>query len=118
MRHSSPASGLAAGVAATVLIASLAATAARTQEAGSGPSPEPKMRAETRLVPQRQWEYRQLPCVAGNVAAREPAAREAGEFLDRLNDAGRHGWELVGIAELGAPGRECLLATLKRPLTN
>jgi hypothetical protein len=113
MGHSSRVPGVAAGAAAALLVASLIGSPARTQEPERTPSPEPRVRAETRLVPQRQWEYRQLPCMPAGVAV-----RERGEFLDQLNDAGRHGWELVGIAELGAPGRECLLATLKRPVAN
>lgn len=113
MRHASRASGLAAGLAAMLLVAS-SGTAARTQEPERATSPEPAVRAAPRLVPQRQWEYRQLPCTPT-----AEAARERSEFLEKLNDAGRHGWELVGLAEVRqVPGRECLLATFKRQVTN
>lgn len=108
--------GLTAGLAILLLAATVAGHPflPRAQEPDRPPSPEPKVRAETKLVPQHQWEYRQLPCTPAGAATRERS-----EFLDQLNDAGRHGWELVGVLELKqVPGRECILATLKRAVLN
>src|SRR5712691_10300468 len=73
------------------------------QEVERNPPPEARVRPETRLVPQRQWEYRQLPCMPT-----APPARERGDFVERLNEDGRRGWELVSLVEVQhAPGREC-----------
>lgn len=114
MGHSARAFGLGVGLSVTVLFATIAGPPTRAQEAERPPTPEPKVRAETKFVPQHQWEYRQLPCTPTGVATRERS-----EFLDQLNDAGRRGWELVSVVELKqVPGRECLLATLKRAVLN
>jgi hypothetical protein len=116
MGHSSRRSGLAVGLAALLVIASVIGRPlpTRAQEADRPLPPEPRVRAETKLVPQRQWEYRQLPCMPTVLAA-----RDRGDFVDQLNDSGRHGWELVSVVELRhVPGRECLFATFKRPVLN
>jgi len=84
------------------------------QEVERTSPPEPRVRPEARLVPQRQWEYRQLPCMPT-----APLARERGDFADKLNEDGKRGWELVSLVELWpATGRECLLATFKRQVLN
>ena len=86
----------------------------RAQEGERNPPPEARPRPEAKLVPQRQWEYKQLPCVPT-----APLVRERADFVDRLNEDGRRGWELVSLVELQhAPGRECLLATFKRQVLN
>ena len=106
----------AVGLAGALLGALFAASAipAGGQEAERTPPPEARIRSEPRLVPQRQWEYKQLPCIPT-----APLARERGDFADKLNDEGRRGWELVSLVELWpTTGRECLLATLKRPILN
>jgi len=116
MAKSSRTSGLAVGLAAVLLAGSVAAIPfpTRAQEPDRALSPERKVRPETRLVPQRQWEYRQLPCTPTPLATRERS-----DFFDTLNDSGRHGWELVSLVEVRqVPGRECLLATLKREIVN
>jgi len=84
------------------------------QEVERTPPPEPRVRPEARLVPQRQWEYRQLPCMPTATLA-----RDRGDFADKLNEDGKHGWELVSLVELWpGTGRECLLATFKRQVLN
>jgi Domain of unknown function (DUF4177) len=117
MGHSSCRSRLAVGLAALLIVASVVDSpcSMRAQEPERPLPPEPRVRPETKLVPQRQWEYRQLPCMLSTVLA----ARDRGDFVDQLNDSGRHGWELVSVVELRhVPGRECLLATFKRPVLN
>lgn len=86
----------------------------RAQEPERLPPPEGRIRPEARLVPQRQWEYKQLPCLPT-----APLARERGDFADRLNEDGKRGWELVSLVEVQhVPGHECLLATFKRQVLN
>ena len=107
-----PAVGLAGALLGGLVAAS--ALLAGGQEAERTVPPEARIRAEPRLVPQRQWEYKQLPCMPTALLA-----RERGEFADKLNDEGKRGWELVSLVELWpATGRECLLATLKRQMLN
>jgi hypothetical protein len=116
MGHSSRTSGVAVGLAAMLLVASVVNSpySTRAQEPDRPLPPEPRVRAETKLVPQRQWEYRQLPCVPTATATRERS-----EYADQLNDAGRRGWELISVVELRhVPGRECVLATFKRQVLN
>jgi uncharacterized protein DUF4177 len=103
--------GLAA-VLAAVFAGSPFAT--RAQEVERNAPPEARIRPEARLVPQRQWEYKQLPCVPT-----APLPRDHGEFADKLNEDGKRGWELVSLVEVQhPPGRECLLATFKRQVLN
>src|SRR5260221_10944334 len=105
---------LVVGLAGAVLGAPFAGSVFRAgaQEAERNPPPEARIRPEAKLVPQRQWEYKQLPCLPT-----APLAREHVDFADRLNEDGRRGWELVSLVEVQhAPGRECLLATFKRPI--
>lgn len=84
------------------------------QEVERTPPPEPRVRPEARLVPQRQWEYKQLTCVPT-----APLARERSDLPDRLNEDGKRGWELVSLVDLWpGTGRECLLATFKRQVLN
>jgi hypothetical protein len=107
---------LVVGLAGAVLGAPFAGRAfpVGAQEAERNPPPEARVRPEARLVPQRQWEYKQLPCVPT-----APLVREHGDFADRLNEDGKRGWELVSLVEVQhAPGRECLLATFKRQVLN
>ena len=116
MPHRMRTSRLTLGLAAAVLVAGLAGWpfAIRAQEAERNPPPDPRVRPEARLVPQRQWEYKQLPCVPT-----APLVRERGDFADRLNEDGKRGWELVSLVEVQhAPGHECLLATFKRQVLN
>jgi hypothetical protein len=104
--------GLAGAVSGALLAGSSFPMGA--QEVERNPPPEARVRAETRLVPQRQWEYKQLPC-----APTAPAARERGDFAEKLNEDGKRGWELVSLVQLWpATGRECLLATFKRQVLN
>lgn len=116
MGHSARTSGFAVGLAAMLLAVSVGGRPypTRAQEPDRPLPPEPRVRPESKLVPQRQWEYRQLPCMPTALAA-----RDRGDFVDQLNDSGRRGWELVSVVELRhVPGRECLLATFKRQLLN
>ena len=84
------------------------------QEVERAAPAEPRVRPETRLVPQRQWEYKQPPCMPT-----APLARERGDLADKLNEDGKRGWELVSLVELWpGTGRECLLATFKRQVLN
>lgn len=86
----------------------------RAQELERPAPPEPRVRPEARLVPQRQWEYKQPPCMAT-----APLARERIDFADKLNEDGKHGWELVSLVVVWpTTGRECLLATFKRQVLN
>jgi hypothetical protein len=106
----------AAGLAGALLGALFAASArpAGGQEAERTHPPEARIRPEPRLVPQRQWEYKQPPCMPT-----APLARERSDLADRLNEEGKRGWELVSLVELWpTTGRECLLATFKRQLLN
>jgi hypothetical protein len=103
---------LALGAAGAALWASGPA-ALRAQEAETRPR-DPPPRPESRLVPQRQWEYSQLPCLPTG----DPNAQRR-EIEDRLNEQGKRGWELVGLLEVDRPpGRGCLLATFKRQVLN
>jgi uncharacterized protein DUF4177 len=116
MDQSSRPAGLAVGVVAILLVASVVGgpLPTRAQEPDRPLPPEPRVRPETKLVPQHQWEYRQLPCMPTATATRERS-----EYADQLNDAGRRGWELISVVELRqVPGRECLLATFKRQVLN
>ena len=107
-----PAVGLAGA-----LLGALFAVSARPaggQEAERTPAPEARMRSEPRLVPQRQWEYKQPPCMPT-----APLVRERGDLTDKLNEDGKRGWELVSLVELwSGTGRECLLATFKSQVLN
>jgi hypothetical protein len=70
-----------------------------------------------------QWEYETLligndklalsPALA-RVSAAGPRPWPGTPFEDALNELGRAGWELVGIANI--PGSEQTLAVFKRPL--
>jgi hypothetical protein len=86
---------------------------AQTSEGAPRDTP-PRVRPEARLVPQRQWEYSQMPCV--------PAAEATGgrrELEEKLNEQGKRGWELVSLLEVDHPPvRGCLLATFKRQMVN
>ena len=101
------AAALATWLALPTTVAQEADHAARDR----GRSP---VRPETRLVPQRQWEYMQMPCLPiGEVAAHRK------EHEDRLNEHGKRGWEMVSLLEVQhPPSRGCLLATFKRPVLN
>jgi len=104
------------GLVAIALVAVFAGRsfAVQAQEVERDPRPDARIRPEARLVPQRQWEYKQLPCVPT-----APLVRERGDFADRLNEDGKRGWELVSLVEVQhAPGHECLLATFKRQVLN
>ena len=116
MSHATRTSHLILGLVAAVLAAVFAGGrfAIRAQEVERDPRPDARIRPETRLVPQRQWEYRQVACIPT-----APLAREHGDFADKLNEDGKRGWELVSLVEVQhAPGRECLLATFKRQVLN
>jgi hypothetical protein len=110
-------SRLTLGLAAVVLVALFAGSTFSTgaQEAERNLPSDASVRPEAKLVPHRQWEYKQLPCVPT-----VPLARDRGELADKLNEDGKRGWELVSLVELQAvTGREwCLLATLKRQVLN
>jgi Domain of unknown function (DUF4177) len=70
-----------------------------------------------------RWEYETLligndkltlsPALA-RVAAAGPRPWPGTPFEDAMNEMGRNGWELVGIANLGASAQT--LAVFKRPL--
>jgi hypothetical protein len=72
-------------------------------------------------APTTQWEYETLligndkltlsPAMA-RVAAAVPRPWPGTQFEDALNELGRAGWELVGIANIAAQ----TLAVFKRPL--
>ena len=74
-------------------------------------------------TPATQWEYETLligndkltlsPAMA-RVAAAVPRPWPGTQFEDALNELGRAGWELVGIANLA--GSAQTLAVFKRPL--
>ncbi len=74
-------------------------------------------------TPAIQWEYETLligndkltlsPAMA-RVAAAVPRPWPGTQFEDALNELGRAGWELVGIANLA--GSAQTLAVFKRPL--
>jgi hypothetical protein len=116
MSEATGTSRLTLGLVAAVLVAVFWGRpfAIRAQEVERDPRPEARIRPEARLVPQRQWEYKQLPCVPT-----APLVRDRGDFADKLNEDGRRGWELVSLVEVQhAPGRECLLATFKRQILN
>jgi Domain of unknown function (DUF4177) len=103
---------LLAGALLTVLAAILGSLAGRSAaQESEGPPRETHVKPQTRLVPQRQWEYLQLPCMGAGGSERE---RE-----DRLNEQGKRGWELVSLLEVEHPPvRGCILATFKRPVLN
>jgi len=110
-------SGLTLGLAATLVVVfatgHLVSSGAQDAER-RGPT-EGRVRPETKLVPQRQWEYMQLPCMH---AAAVTGGR-GNELADELNQHGKRGWELVSLLEIQQPpGRDCLLATLKRQALN
>jgi hypothetical protein len=81
-------------------------------------SAEPKKKAPT-----ARWEYETLligndklalsPALA-RVAAAGPRPWPGTQFEDALNELGRAGWELVGIANLANSAQT--LAVFKRPL--
>lgn len=78
-----------------------------------GAAREASVRPQPRLVPQRQWEYMQLPCMASGPGTTEREREE------RLNEQGKRGWELASLLEVEhPPGRGCLLATFKRQVLN
>ena len=107
-----PAVGLAGAVLGALLAGSV--PPAGGQEAERTPPLEARIRPEPRLVPQRQWEYKQPPCMPT-----APLARERSDLADKLNEEGKRGWELVSLVELWpTTGRECLLATFKRQVLN
>lgn len=118
MGHPLRTSRLTLGLAAMLLVAWLAGSPFPTgaQETERAPQSDPRVRPETRQVPQRQWEYKQLPCVPTGLATRE----RPGDLADRLNEHGKRGWELVSLLEVQQipRGNECLLATFKREVLN
>ncbi len=79
-------------------------------------SPEAKVRTTS-------WEYETL-LIGNDKLTLSPAMARAGsagprpwpatDFEDALNDLGRNGWELVGIANIA--GSAQTLAVFKRPL--
>jgi hypothetical protein len=79
--------------------------------------------ARKNKVARTQWEYETLligndkltlsPAMA-RVAAAVPRPWPGTQFEDALNELGRAGWELVGIANIS--GSEQTLAVFKRPL--
>lgn len=117
MPHRFPTSRPTLLLAATLLAASWAGApfSAGAQEPERAPRPDARVRPETRHVPQRQWEYKQLPCTITGLATRE---RDG--LADTLNEHGKRGWELVSLLEVREvpSGPECLLATLKREVLN
>ena len=74
-------------------------------------------------APMTQWEYETLligndkltlsPAMA-RAAAAGPRPWPATHFEDALNELGRKGWELVGIANMASSAQT--LAVFKRPL--
>jgi hypothetical protein len=97
------------------MLAAVSAGAARpsTTQENEGAARDTRVRPQTRLVPQRQWEYMQLPCMPSGPATTEREREE------RLNEQGKRGWELVSLLEVEhPPGRGCLLATFKRQVLN
>jgi hypothetical protein len=101
-------------LAAVAALWALPPAAQPAQEAPAITRDEPRVRPESRLVPQRQWEYTQLPCIP--IADPNGSRREV---EDRLNEQGKRGWELVTLAEVEhPPTRGCLLATFKRQVLN
>jgi hypothetical protein len=109
-------SRVALGLAAVVLAALFAGSpfSVGAQEPERNLPPEARVRPEPKLVPHRQWEYKQLPCLPT-----APLARDRDDIADKLNEDGRRGWELVSLVELrSAAGRDCLLVTFKRQVLN
>jgi hypothetical protein len=101
---------IAAGVAAALS----PVFPSQAPEPGSAERERPPVRPETRMVPQRQWEYMQLPCVPMGEATGQRKEQE-----DRLNEQGKRGWEMVSLIEVQHPPvRGCLLATFKRQVLN
>jgi hypothetical protein len=102
------------GLSAAALATWLALPPSTAQEPDSAARERARARPETRLVPQRQWEYVQLPCLpAGD------ATLQRKEHEDRFNEQGKRGWEMVSLIEVQQPpARGCLLATFKRPVLN
>jgi hypothetical protein len=97
-------------IAAAASFGSVVPGRSAAQEA-DGPPRDTHVKPQTRLVPQRQWEYLQLPCL--------PLMGSDREREDRLNEQGKRGWELVTLLEVQhPPARGCLLATFKRPVLN
>lgn len=78
----------------------------------------------TNTGPSTQWEYETLlighdklalsPALA-RVATAGPRPWPGTQFEDALNELGRKGWELVGIANIASSAQT--LAVFKRPLT-
>jgi hypothetical protein len=74
-------------------------------------------------TPTTQWEYETLlisndkltvPPALARVATAGPRPWPATGFEDALNELGRAGWELVGIANIASTAQT--LAVFKRPL--
>jgi hypothetical protein len=102
----------AIALTAAVILWSVVVGRSAAQES-DGPPRDTHVKPKTRLVPQRQWEYMQLPCLPA------PPAASDREREDRLNEQGKRGWELVSLLEVEhPPGRGCLLATFKRQVLN
>lgn len=103
----------AGAVAIVAALSSGAVVSSSAQEAESPPRDHPPVRPQTRLVPQRQWEYMQLPYIPTGIGASERREQE-----ERLNEQGKRGWDLVSLLEVQQPPRGCLLATFKRQVVN
>jgi hypothetical protein len=110
-----PSVHLAAGLAAGLLTA-LAIGPARRALAQSPYEPHAERRfgAQSKLVPQKQWEYLILPCIPAVTVSR------SGEELEALlSNQGKRGWELVALTPIQEQqGGTCVLATLKREVLN
>jgi hypothetical protein len=112
-RPRSPRAALAVAAAAALALL-LRPGPVAPQAPETGPPEPPRVRPQTRLVPQHQWEYLQPPCIPLG----EPSAPRR-EFEEKLNEQGKRGWELVSLMEADYRGpRGCLLATFKRQLSN
>ena len=107
--------GLSAAGAATALVAVLSGSVVPSDDTPEAErANRDRARPQSKLVPQRQWEYMQLPCVRTG-AVTSPRR----ELEERLNEHGKHGWELVSLFEVQQPpGRDCLIATFKRQVLN
>ena len=75
--------------------------------------PGQKIGAHSKLVLQRQWEYRQSSCLPAQVLFRPELLEED------LNRDGKEGWELVDVMSLQVTrDRLCITTTMKRELLN
>lgn len=102
----------AAGAVAIAAALWSGAAGTSTAQEGEGAAKDTRVRPQSRLVPQRQWEYTQLPCMPSGPGTER-------EREERLNEQGKRGWELASLLELEhPPGRGCLLATFKRQVLN